>query len=182
MTQTNEGFFVSMSPVIDELMSMKPQCFEPNEYSLAIKYTLLAYAEESPLHTRYNNIEQKREYSEEYLGCRDRVDDDAGSMYMQVLEVYLTRFVHSYRYEFLVTCHILLADNNRELRKPIVHITDEDKRAKTASTRSELLKTNREIIDMIDSLNKAIFSQSVELAEKYASKRLSIEERIQQSK
>lgn len=175
---TEAEFFKSQAPIIEEMMMGRPVAFHSDEYEAAIRYTLFCYAEESPIHGRYQDVDQKRVYSENTVKSSDVVHNEMGSMYQHCLEQYLIKHVHSYRYEFLVTCHILLSDNNKELRKPITNITEEDKRAKTSEIKSRLLQTNRDIIDQIDQLTQTIFIHSKELMEKHSKKRPTLEERV----
>jgi hypothetical protein len=171
-------FIQSKKPIIEELLDKRPDSFDDVVYQRAIKYTLLCYADDSPLHERFQDIDQKREYCEREIGCVDVPTED-GSLYLHLLEEYLTKFQHSYRYEFLITCHILLSDNNRELRKPINIVGAEDKRMKMAEIRTRLLQNNKEIIELIDQLNKTIFGQNDQLKKKFDNnKRLSVEERV----
>jgi hypothetical protein len=172
-----QKYLETKRPMIEEMLSQKPNRFLSDQYHHAIHFTILCYADDSPLHDIYQDVDQKRAYAEKMLNCSDVVTEE-GSMYLYVLEEFLIKFQNSYRYEFLVTCHILLSENNKELRQPITGIVDADKRAKTAEVRARLLQNNRDTIEMIDTLNKVIFGQNEDLKKIYDKKRPSVEERV----
>jgi hypothetical protein len=148
-------------------------------------FTVLVHSQDSPLvqNTELSLLSKRIDFAFDYLGGRptelepitavaiqgkveEEIPEDPSRYFLNCLDAFLTKFQYSYEYEHLVTCHIMFMDNCKEMRKPIVMLTDEDKRAKTAETRGKLREQNKQLmIDIID-YTKRIYGENTFLSEK----------------
>lgn len=170
-----EEYIISKKKVVEAIFCEKDDEWFADDYYKAIHFCLLVFSQDSPLHETTPLLAQRMDFAAHNIG----IDADS-DMVNHAVEMFLSRIQHSYEYEYLVTCQMVLMYNNRELRQNRISLLDDpEKRLKVAPIQSILLDNNQKIIAEIHKYTKQIFGENNKLIEKQ-SKSLRAEDMMKQ--